>query len=86
MEYTFDSRNLKTTANAGKTKTGIYGYFSNDLESLKSAVKRNRTGLKVVYAELEYILPECNERRFGCSCGNFSLFYALDKSLDKNRY
>lgn len=38
----FDFENLKTTANAETVKIGRFGYFGNDLASIKKAVATRR--------------------------------------------
>lgn len=86
MEYVFDLSKLKTTVNADNVRNGSFGYFGNDLDSIKRAVTQGKTNLKVVYARLNYVLPDNNERRFGCDAGNFSLFYYLEREHNPNRY
>lgn len=82
----FDYKNLKTTVNAETIKIGRFGYFDNDLASIKKAVATGKTNLHVVYARLNYVLEDKFERRFGCDVGNFSLFYCTDREHNQNRY
>lgn len=86
MTFPFENRNLKTTANADNAKVGSFGYFGNNLASIRKAVTTGRTNLKVVYARLDYVIDENAERRFGCDAGNFSLFYYLEREYNPSRY
>lgn len=82
----FDYKNLKTTVNAETAKIDSFGYFGNDLASIKNAVDTEKINLHVIYAKLNYVLEDKFERRFGCSMGNFSLFYQVDETHSQNRY
>jgi len=82
----FDIKNVHTTLNAGECNLGTYGYFSNDLESLRDTVQYEKTNFRSVYAKLEQILEDKFEKRFYCNCGAFSLFYPTDKSENSMRY
>ena len=81
-----DCSNIYHTVNADSAPLYTYGYFSNDLDSLRKAVNAEKTTLKVIYLRLEYVLEDNNERRFGTKVGIFSLFYPLDKEKDEGRY
>lgn len=72
--------------NADEAETGTYGYFANNIEDLEKAIKNERTGLHVMYAQLEAVLPGKAERRFSCYLGNFSLFYPFENRYNSNRY
>lgn len=86
MSEVFETKRLKTTVNAESARIGGFGYFGNDLETIKKAVTTSKTSLKTVYARLDYILDEGKERRFGCYAGNFSLFYYTEREHNPNRY
>ena len=82
----FEDKEVITTVNADKCKVGRFGYFSNDLKSLKESVNKSRTNLRTIYARLDVILDEHYEKRFLCENGSFSLFYPMDNSMNTNRY
>lgn len=66
----------------------IYGYFSNNYNSLKKAVEKGRTNNKCLYGELTKILSDTETQRFVLDKGDyfFSLFYPTDDFLNCNRY
>lgn len=68
--------------------TRIYGYFSNNYNSLKKAVEKEHTNNKCLYGELTKILSDTEPRRFvlGKEDYLFSLFYPTDDFLNCNRY
>ena len=82
----FVKENVISTINIETSEIGLYGYFSNDLESLQRAVENERANLKTIYARLSYCLESEYERRLGCKYGNFALFYPMDKELNEMRY
>jgi len=82
----FEVNNVYTTVNAQDCKLHVYGYFTNDLESLKQTVQNGKSNLKTIYAELEGICSEKFERRFMSPYGVFALFYPTDKEENIIRY
>lgn len=82
----FDIKNVRHLMNTKRCKTGMYGYFGNNLDSLKNAVEKKKTNFNVIYARLDFILDEKYERRYGTQYGTFSLFYPLDTKINKERY
>lgn len=82
----FDIKNVHCTVNAEKVVELDFGYFSNNLESLRKAVETGRTNRLVVYDRLNNVLSEKYERRFDCASGNFSLFYPMDSEMNRARY
>lgn len=69
-------------------ETKIYGYFSNNYNSLKKAVEKGKTNNKCLYGELTKILSDTEPQRFVLAKGDyiFSLFYPTDDFLNCNRY
>lgn len=67
---------------------GIYGYFAHDIDSLKKAVKNEKTSARCVYGKLTAVKDETNRARFVLDRGDyiFSLFYPTDNYLNTNRY
>lgn len=82
----FVKENVISIINIETSEIGLYGYFSNDLESLQRAVENERANLKTVYARLSYRLDSKYERRLGCKYGNFSLFYPTDNYSNTSSY
>ena len=82
----FDRENILTTVNAEKAVKYSYGYFSNNLESLESAIKNDKQNMRTVYAMLKEVFKPSEERRFYCECGCFSLFYPTDENINGKRY
>lgn len=84
----FDLSNVKTTVDidTDNVNIGDYGYFSNDLDSIKRAIESRKTNFKCQYERLSGVLNSNNERRFITVSGYFSLFYPTDKELNINRY
>lgn len=66
----------------------IYGYFSNNYNSLKKAVEKGQINNKCLYGELTKILSDTETQRFVLDKGDyfFSLFYPTDDFLNCNRY
>lgn len=83
---TFDIKNVHTTVNADECKILTYGYFANDLESLRATLYNGRTCLRTVYTRLEGICAEKFEKRFVSDCGVFALFYPTDLTENELRY
>lgn len=67
---------------------GIYGYFARDLDSLSTAVEKNKTSSRCLYGKLTAIKDKTNRARFVLDRGDyiFSLFYPTDNYLNANRY
>lgn len=67
---------------------GIFGYFANDLASLRQAVETDKTTDRCLYGRLTCIKGSANRERFVLDKGNymFSLFYPTDTFLNINRY
>lgn len=84
----FDISKVKTTVDIDKGEVTLdsYGYFSNDLDSIRRAVTQNKINLKVVYTKLNNFLEPKYERRFDTRSGNFALFYLTDSKLNETRY
>ena len=81
----FDCNNIKTCVNAETAEMFSYGYFSNDIASLKEAIKEERSSFKVVYTMLNGVFEESREKRFSCAFGVFALYYPVDK-VNRERY
>lgn len=66
----------------------IYGYFSNNYNSLKRAIEDEQTNNKCLYGELTRIMSDIEPRRFVLDKGDyfFALFYPTDDFLNCNRY
>lgn len=82
----FDIKNVKTAVEAGNCIKGMYGYFANDIASIRQTVENKKTSMKTFYAKLDGICEDKFERRFSCQCGTFSLFYPLDLTERNERY
>ena len=69
-------------------KSGVYGYFANDLESLQRAVTEEKSSGKCLYGQLTKILGAEQRARFVLDKGEriFSLFYPTDSQLNLMRY
>lgn len=80
----FDKNRLFHIARAVKAPVGYFGYFANDLASIKKAVASEKQGKKSVYSRLDYILKDTEERRFGCPVGNFALFYVIGDNYNNS--
>lgn len=83
---TFDIKNIHSAVNAEECELFTFGYFANDIASIRQTLKNRRVSMRVVYDKLDSILEDKFERRFSCSCGNFSLFYPTDKTENSMRY
>ena len=82
---TFDLQSVRTTVTACASDVGTYGYFSNNLASLKQAVEKTKTNLYTFYERLSKIEDTNWERRFTCSIASFALFYPMD-TVNMERY
>ena len=82
----FKKENVRTALDAESCKIFEWGYFANDLASLKGTIETLKPNMRTVYDRLDGVCEERFERRFCCSCGTFSLFYPLDKVENKERY
>ena len=67
---------------------GVYGYFAHDIDSLKKALKEDKTNRRCMYGRLTAIKDETNRARFVIDKGDyiFSLFYPTDSFLNTERY
>lgn len=67
---------------------GIYGYFADDAESLKTAVTVSKTSARCLYGRLTKVLSATNRSRFVLDKGDFmfALFYPTDSYLNTERY
>lgn len=68
----FDTDKILTCVTADKAKTGMRGYFADDLVSLKINFEKN-----FVY-ELLHIHSECFSYRFRNANRDYALFYPID--------
>lgn len=82
----FQAKNVMTAVTADRCRLFTYGYFANDMESLRDSVTRSRICHKAVYDRLDGIHTDRFEHRFCCSCGNFALFYPTDRTENEMRY
>ena len=83
---TFELNHTRSGVTVDEEEVGMYGYFSNDVQSLRDCVDRERTSLRVIYDCLTGVLGENYERRFLNHYGTFSYFYPVDKVCNENRY
>ena len=83
---TFELKNVHTAINAEECELFTYGYFANDIASIRQAVQAKKTNMRTVYDRLGGICDDKFERRFVCSCGVFSFFYPTDKKENELRY
>ena len=83
---TFELKNVHTAINAEECELFTYGYFANDIASIRQAIQTKKTSMRTVYAKLEGVCDDKFERRFVCSCGVFSFFYPTDKKENELRY
>lgn len=90
-----NKNNVYTAVNADdlievliKENKRIYGYFSNNYNSLKKAVEKGKTNNKCLYGALTKILSDTEPQRFVLDKGDyfFALFYPTDDYLNYNRY
>lgn len=67
---------------------GIYGYFSNDLNSIRTSVLKERISSKCVYGRLKSIASDTEAKRFSFEDNNllYALFYPTDNYLNVDRY
>lgn len=72
--------------NADEAPLFTYGYFANDLASLRRAVQEESANFKCIYARLEGVVKDSFERRFNTAYGYFSLFLPLDETENEERY
>lgn len=76
---TFELKNVHTAVNAEECELFTYGYFANNIASIRQTIQAKKTNMRTVYDRLEGICYDKFERRFACSCGVFSFFYPTDK-------
>lgn len=90
-----NKNNVYTAVNADelietlvKENKRIYGYFSNNFNSLKKAVEKGQINHKCLYGELTKIMSDTEPQRFVLDKGDyfFALFYPTDAYLNSNRY
>lgn len=72
----------------GAVKSGVWGYFANDLEAISRAVTKAKTSTRCRYGQLTKVLGADKKARFVLDEGNeiFSLFYPTDSRLNTMRY
>ena len=63
-----------------------FGYFADDLHSLRRAVTEGRVNARCLYGGLEDFMPDDNPRRFVLDKQMFALFYPTDSMLNVLRY
>ena len=75
-----NKNNVYTAVNADelietliKENKRIYGYFSNNFNSLKKAVEKGKTNNKCLYGELTKILSDTEPQRFVLDRGDYYL-------------
>lgn len=83
---TFELENVYTAVSAEKCKEGAFGYFANDIASLKQTIQNKKTTFKTFYSRLDAVCDDKFERRFSTPCGNFALFYPTDETENVARY
>lgn len=81
----FNKENVLTSVNAEEAELNVFGYFSNDIESLQQSVEEERNNHRCLYARLDCVIERSRERRFGNNLGYFSLFYPLDDLYKEER-
>lgn len=84
----FEKEKVFTIVTAEEAPEGMFGYFSNDIASLKTAVNESKTNRCVTYGKLEGILCPRERARFYTNGGQliFALFYPLEAEHNMNRY
>lgn len=88
----FVNDNCATAVNADELKKciskGVYGYFSNDLNSIRTSVLKERISSKCVYGKLKSIASDTEVKRFSFADNNllYALFYPTDNYLNVDRY
>lgn len=68
----FDPNKILTCVTADKAKTGMRGYFADDLVGLKINFEENFVN------ELLHIYSECFSRRFKNANRDYALFYPIE--------
>lgn len=82
----FEIKNVHTAVNAEECELFTFGYFANDVASIRQTVENRKVSMRTVYDRLDGVCEDKFERRFSCSCGCFSLFYPMDKTEISSRY
>lgn len=82
----FDTSKVMTCVTADQCEICSYGYFANNLASLKKAVEEERTNLNAIYSRLLHVESDNRGKRFGNEIGYFGLFYMTDLEEDEGRY
>jgi hypothetical protein len=72
----------------GAIKSGVWGYFANDLDAISRAVSEEKTSTRCRYGQLTKVLGADKKARFVLDEGNeiYSLFYPTDSHLNTMRY
>jgi hypothetical protein len=72
----------------GVIKSGVWGYFANDLDAISRGVTEEKTSTRCRYGQLTKVLGADKKARFVLDEGNeiFSLFYSTDSHLNTMRY
>ena len=82
----FDSDKILTAVTAEKAEVFTFGYFANDVASLRQSVQSKKQNFKTVYAMLNSVLEDKYEKRFSCPYGTFSLFYPTGRTEEIELY
>lgn len=82
---TFEKSKVHTMLDADDVAVGSYGYFANNLETLKNAVSFDEKGN---FLKLKEVLLANNTYRFVAEnkngdCGDYALFYFVEKPEEK---
>ena len=86
LNVCFNIDNVKTAKEAEQVELFTFGYFANDIASIKQTIENGKVSMRTVYNRLNGIHEDRFERRFSCSCGSFSLFYPTDRIENDMRY
>lgn len=88
MKKAYDEKKVFTCVNAEKAPLGMFGYFADDIYSLKRSVIEGQTNRRTIYNKLEGVLSSTVSKRFYTdNCGfKFALFYPMDERCNPQRY
>ena len=86
MSEKFDMSRICTAVNAENCKLKMFGYFANDIASIRQTVEKKKVCFRTIYTCLIAVLDESEEKRYSTDYGNFALFYPTDTILNKERY
>lgn len=82
----FDIKNVYTAVTAKDAELHTFGYFANDIASIRQTIQNKKPNFKTVYSSLEGVMDDKFERRFYCPSGVFALFYPMDRVENNIRY